>query len=483
MLNWRKIEEKLVKLICLLAMLFGAFMLIFIIGSIFYGAIPSLSLYFLITAESQTQHLGQGIANAVVGTIIISICSTIFAIPLAIGTAIYMRKYASPNWATETLRFFIEVLSGTPSIVIGMFGFLVFVYYMKSVTGGYSLIAGSIALGILIIPVIERATEHAIESVSKDIEEASYALGATKWQTIKWILVPTALSGIITGIILGFGRAAEESAVVIMTAGYTQFLPEFAIKSNNNLIFGMKIYPFQDLVATLPYAVYHAYENSNIIPMSNGYAAAFFLIIIVLLINLLAKTILWGAEGGFKSRSWSIGKILKNGLVLSTTTTSNPKDHPPQKIDKKKTYNHPQYSDISIQSNWLLGLYQPVPTGVTHKTDPRIPDRTPIHGKNVEEKSPNNTTEIEDLLEENDETPEYQTDILEFSEPFQSEIEPMPTEQPDQNTQVFLRYSISPEEFAMFEERPVLLPERNSSLPEQERWRLMQRNREENSCP
>jgi len=153
------------------------------------------------------------------------------------------------------------------------------------------------------MPVMERSIEDAICSIPLELEEGSYALGANKWQTIRQITLPTAISGIVTGAILGFGRAAEESAVVILTAGYSQFMPEFAIKSNPNLMGDIKIYPIQDLVGTLPYSVYHAYENSNVIPMSNGFAAAFILIAFVLLINFLAKVVIKCCITGMQSPS------------------------------------------------------------------------------------------------------------------------------------------------------------------------------------
>lgn len=268
-------------------------MLVYIIFTIFTEALPSLSLEFITTAESDFPGVGGAIANAIAGTLIISICATLIATPFALGTAIYLQKYAKESLFTKTIRFMVEVLSGTPSIVLGIFGLLVLVWYLKDITGGFSLISGSIALSILIMPVIERAAEDAIVAVPKSIEAGSYALGADKWHTIRNITLPTAISGITTGIILGFGRAAEESAVVILTAGYTQFMPEFAIKSTEKLASGFKIYPLQDLVATLPYSVYHGYENSNVIPISDAFAAAFVLIVIVLAINTVAKIILW----------------------------------------------------------------------------------------------------------------------------------------------------------------------------------------------
>ncbi|MBN1432531.1 MAG: phosphate ABC transporter permease PstA [Methanomicrobiaceae archaeon] len=292
-MNFRNAEEKIFCAVSCLAAAFAIAILSYIIFTIFTAALPSLSLEFITTAESDFPGVGGAIANAITGTIIISICATLIATPFAIGTAIYLQKYARESLFTKTVRFLIEVLSGTPSIVIGIFGLLILVYYLRDITGGFSLISGSIALSILTMPVIERAAEDAIVAVPKSIEGGSYALGANKWQTIRNITLPTAISGITTGIILGFGRAAEESAVVILTAGYTQFMPEFAIKSTDKLVSGFKVYPLQDLVGTLPYSVYHGYENSNIIPMSDAFAAAFVLIAIVLGINTIVKVILW----------------------------------------------------------------------------------------------------------------------------------------------------------------------------------------------
>lgn len=292
MRNLRRIEECIFKICSAGAAFFAAGMLMLIIIIIGLYAIPSLTPYFLLTPESATPHIGMGIANAIVGSFLIAILATILATPLAIGTAIYLQRYAKESAITRAARFFIEVLAGTPSVVIGIFGLLVLVYYLKPITGGFSLIAGAVALAILIIPVIERSIEEAICTVPRETEEGSYALGANKWQTIREITLPIAMPGLITGIIFGFGRAAEESAVVILTAGYSQFMPEFTIKANDNLLGGIKIYPFQDVIGTLPYSVYHAYENSNVVKLSNGFAAAFVLICIVLCVNLSAKLIL-----------------------------------------------------------------------------------------------------------------------------------------------------------------------------------------------
>lgn len=267
--------------------------LLFILGGIAVRGVPSISLSFLLTPESETPGLGGGIANAIVGTFILSIASPLLASPFAVGTAVYMKKYAKNRSLINAFSFFIDVLSGTPSVVIGIFGLLFLAFTLRYYTGGMSLISAIIALAILILPVIERSTEEAISNVPKEYEEASYALGATKWQTISKVTLPAAVNGIVTGIVLSVGRAAEESAVVILTTAYTQFLPEFKILPSDKLIFGIKIYPFQDIIAALPITVYNTYQNSHMIDQSEGFAAAFVLIVIVLIINTLTRLLVW----------------------------------------------------------------------------------------------------------------------------------------------------------------------------------------------
>lgn len=196
----RHATEKIITWLCLLATLAVVGVLFMIVGQIFINGLPSLSWYFITTPENATPGMGQGIANAIIGTILLSLCATIVAAPFGFGTAVYMKRYAADNGVTRSFRFLLEVLSGTPSIVVGVFGFLIFVIYLKKITGGYSLIAGSLALAILIIPVIERAIEDAIDRVSPELEVGSYALGADKWQTIRGITIPTAFTGILTGL-------------------------------------------------------------------------------------------------------------------------------------------------------------------------------------------------------------------------------------------------------------------------------------------
>jgi phosphate transport system permease protein len=311
----RHATENIIISLSLLAVIVVIGVLFLIVSQIFISGIPSLSWYFITTPENATPGMGQGIANAIVGTIILSLFATVIAAPFGLGTAIYLKRYAPDNGVTRSFRFLLEVLSGTPSIVIGVFGFLIFVIYLKQVTGGYSLLAGGIALAILIMPVIERSIEDAIERVSPELEEGSYALGANKWQTIRGITIPTAFSGILTGLTLGFGRAAEESAIVILTAGYTQYMPEVGIHTVNGASGGIKLFPLQDQVATLPYAVYHAVQNPSLVKPSAGFAAAFVLVAVVFSINIAGKAFLSYGFGSGKSNKDSFLDSVKNKLI------------------------------------------------------------------------------------------------------------------------------------------------------------------------
>jgi phosphate transport system permease protein len=292
-MNHRNTVDFFFKILSYAAATITVLILVFILGTITVRGLPALNLDFVLTSEANFKGFGGAIGNAIVGTVFLSLFSTLLATPLAVGTAVYMTRYTKDNYLVRSLSFLLDVMSGTPSIVLGIFGLLLLVFYLRQYTGGFSFISGSVALAILILPVIERASEEAINRVPSDIEEASYALGATKWETIKFVTLPYALTGITTGIVLSIGRAAEESAVVILTAGYSQFFPEFKVAASDKLIFGMKIYPFQDLIAALPITVYHSFEFPHLVSPSEGFAAAFVLIVIVMFINAITRILVW----------------------------------------------------------------------------------------------------------------------------------------------------------------------------------------------
>ena len=195
----RRLKQNLFVALCTLSTLITASLLIIIVGFIFMRGYSELNLKFIITPEFTLEGAHMGVANAIAGTLILSISSVILATPLAIAVAIYLAEYAKENIFTKTLRFLIDLLAGIPAIVIGAIGFLILVVELRNITGGFSLIAGTISLSILVMPTIERTAEEALKRTPGGIKEASYALGSTKWQMIKRVVIPYSFPGIVTG--------------------------------------------------------------------------------------------------------------------------------------------------------------------------------------------------------------------------------------------------------------------------------------------
>lgn len=189
-------------------------MLAIIIGHILIKGIPALSIEFLTTSPAPGGR-GGGIYPAIIGSLELIAGTAVIAFPLGVLTGIYLNEYAKDTRFTSIIREAIDLLNGTPSIVFGMFGMVLFVTAMGF---GYSLLAGWITLAFMILPVIIRTTEEVLKSVPKDLREASRAMGATKWRTIYKVVLPAAMGGVVTGAILSIGRAAGETAPIMLTA-------------------------------------------------------------------------------------------------------------------------------------------------------------------------------------------------------------------------------------------------------------------------
>lgn len=215
-----------------------------------------------------------GILPAILGTIFLTLGTAIAAIPLAIGAAIYLSEYASDNRLTRLIRLAIVNLAGIPSIVYGLFGLGAFVLFLNF---GTSILAGSLTLGLMTLPVVISTAEEAILSVPQEFRVVSLSLGATRWQTIRYQVLPHALPGIITGVILGLGRAAGETAPILFTVA-AFYLPELP-----QSIF--------DQTMALPYHLYVISTQIPGMPMEIQYATALVLLLIVLSLTLIATFI------------------------------------------------------------------------------------------------------------------------------------------------------------------------------------------------
>lgn len=189
--------------------------------------LPALSYHF-ITGMPSDIRAGGGVGPQFFNSFYILGLSMLFAIPIAVGAGIYLAEYAGNNRLTDLIRLSTESLATVPSIVLGLFGMIIFV---NTLGLGFSIIGGALTLMLLNIPVLVRVTEEAIRTVPDQYREASLALGATKWQTIWRVILPNALPGIITGITLTAGRAMGETAILIFTAGTTvsRTVPDFSL--------------------------------------------------------------------------------------------------------------------------------------------------------------------------------------------------------------------------------------------------------------
>lgn len=240
--------------------------LVYIIGYIIIRGIGVINISFLLDSPRMSGAEG-GIFNAIVGTLCLVAIALVTAVPIGVGAAIFLVEYATDNPVTRVITFGVECLAGIPSIVIGLFGYAFLVVYLGL---GFSILSGGLSLMFMILPWTIRASEEAIKTVSMELKEGSLALGATKWQTIVQIVIPGALPGITTGVILGTGKAIGETAVIMYTAGSSLLLP----------------HSISDPVRALPYHLYILVSEG--ISEDMAYGSAVVLLVMILIINLMA---------------------------------------------------------------------------------------------------------------------------------------------------------------------------------------------------
>jgi len=243
--------------------------LLFIIGYIVIEGISVVNIPFLLGSPVLSGAKG-GILPAIVGTICLMAVTLSSAVPIGVGAAIYLAEYASDSVATRTITFGVECLAGVPSIVIGLFGYAFLVIYLGF---GFSILSGGLALMAMALPWIVRTSEEAIKAVPLTVREGSLALGATKWQTVSRVVLPSAIPGIVTGAILGVGKAIGEAAVLMFTAGSSLLMPSSLF----------------DPVRALPYHIYILASEGISNPMA--YGSSIVLLAMVLAINLGAIAI------------------------------------------------------------------------------------------------------------------------------------------------------------------------------------------------
>lgn len=244
-----------------------------IIGYIIYTGIPAISWKFLSEMPTDGMRAG-GIFPAIVGTLWLTLGTIIVAVPFGIFTGVYLVEYAKDNFLTRIINLTIINLAGIPSIIYGLFGMALFVIFLGF---DVSILSGSLTLGIMCLPVIITATRESLLAIPNHLREASLALGATKWETITKVILPAAMPGILTGVILSISRAAGETAPIMFTAVafYLPFLP----------------ISYWDQVMALPYHLYVISTQVPNMPPSFINGTLFILVVITLSFNLFGAFI------------------------------------------------------------------------------------------------------------------------------------------------------------------------------------------------
>jgi len=247
--------------------------ILLVVGAVVVQGIGTISWEFL-TAMPRDGMKAGGILPAIVGTLLLTLGTSLVAIPVGVGGAIYLSEYAHDTWLTRAIRLAIINLAGIPSVVYGLFGLGLFVLFLQF---GTSILAGSFTLAIMTLPIIISAAEEALRTVPTEFRTVSASLGGTRWQGIRHIVLPQALPGVITGIVLGLLRAAGETAPILFTVA-AFFLPRLPRS------------PFDQTMA-LPYHLYVISTQVPGMPLRIQYATAMVLLALVLSLNLIATVI------------------------------------------------------------------------------------------------------------------------------------------------------------------------------------------------
>ena len=272
----RRPADDLQKALIYLAAAFSIFILAGIMIYVFYRGITSISISFLTTAPSALNNTF-GILGNIINTLYIVVITLLIATPIGVGSAIYLNEYAKPGRIVRLIEFTTETLAGIPSIIFGLFGYVFFGTTLKL---GYSILTGALTLSLMVLPLITRNTQEALKTVPLSYRSGALSIGATKWYMIRTILLPSAMPGIITGIILAVGRIVGESAALLFTAGSGYLLPNL---SNGA---GALISKIMEPGGTLTIQMYLCMSKAQ---YDYAFAIALVLLVIVLSINFLTK--------------------------------------------------------------------------------------------------------------------------------------------------------------------------------------------------
>ncbi len=282
-IRYNKFWNYLFLIIGLLSTMVGLILLCALMLDLATDGAPRLSYKFLTSFPSRFPDEA-GILSAWVGSFLLLLVTALAAIPLGVAAGIYLEEYGRKNWLTDIIEINIANLAGVPSIVYGLLALGLFVYFLKL---GESILTGGLTLALLILPMVIMATREAIRAIPNSIREASYALGATKWQTVQWHIIPYSTGGILTGVIIGLSRAIGETAPIITVGALTfiAFLPTSPVTPEFPFVsFKWLMDPF----TVMPIQMFNWVSRPQKEFQLNAAAAGIILMVMTLLMNGLA---------------------------------------------------------------------------------------------------------------------------------------------------------------------------------------------------
>lgn len=270
-----RLSDLILKILINIAAAFSVVLLIGILAYVFLKGIGSVNLTFLTTVTSTLKGT-VGIAGNIVNTLYIIVITLLIATPLGVGSAIYLNEYAKPGKLVRAIEFTTETLSGIPSIIFGLFGMM---FFGTGLGLGYSILTGALTLTLMVLPLITRNTQEALKTVPDSYRSGALGMGATKWYMIRTILLPSAMPGIVTGIILAIGRIVGESAALLFTAGSGYLLPKGEMGILKKIL---------ESGGTLTIQLYLSMAKAE---YSTAFGIAVILLLIVLFINWITKVL------------------------------------------------------------------------------------------------------------------------------------------------------------------------------------------------
>lgn len=263
----RYLTQSIAKILIWIGALSTIAVMILILFQILKEGLPVLHLQFFLESPKSMGREG-GIFSTIIGTIALTGVAILFGAPLGVGTAVFLREYTRESKISRLIRFGTDCLAGVPSIIFGLFGFVFFVIRLNM---GWSILSGGLTLAAMILPTVISTAEESIKAIPPSYREVSYSLGGTKWQTITRVVLPSALPGIFTGILLSVGRSIGETAAVILTAGSSLVMPTSLFSP----------------IRTMSVHFYILAREGISMKMAYGTGAA--LILLVLMVNMIAQ--------------------------------------------------------------------------------------------------------------------------------------------------------------------------------------------------